>query len=474
MVLCGAMTTLAASCAKIDDIAPPGEDASGGLNISIMMGMGGNDTRAVSDDPETRIGKVAVMLFSGEPGSESLYDCVDAGAVKETAGGYCFDMRVNLPDDSDISRLTAILACNVDASRILPYKGRSYEEIASGIYNGYKADQCDSFTLWGKCSPRIDTSLKTQSIVADVTRDRARIDVDCSKVDESVFTLSEIYIFRHPDEIAVFPKEENKLSVPSTAKSVDKSGFEVSTDGNSIIKQVYVPECDILMNGDGDPSDSRRLQRMAIVVGGSYKGSTRKSYYRIDFTDEAGKLMDVVRNHRYVAHIDEVRGPGSPTPDDAYRSISAGVSATIIDWVSTDRHIVFDGAHWFSVEERSVEVGPDKGSLGMVTVASDVDPGEWETAWNSDINVMPEDFSKGKRMKGAHFTAILPDGDVTAGGRMIFEALEAFPESGEEVGEVLHILVAKRLHIAIEVKQHDSTTTPWEDGGKIPGTEIFE
>lgn len=189
------------------------------------------------------------------------------------SGGYHFDATLSL-DDADIpERLVALLLCNVDAERIRPFAGKPITEIADLLVESFSVGKCAELTMSGRCTPVVNTRLASQQLSATVTRDRARVDVDASAVSESVFSLTDIFVYRHHDLVSVFPYMRPLPFVPVSATKKSSGHFNVSPDGNTVMAQVYIPEADVVMGGDGNPADSKRLERTALVVGGSYMGS---------------------------------------------------------------------------------------------------------------------------------------------------------------------------------------------------------
>lgn len=462
-----AASLLMASCSSGQEDLTPGR---GEMTLSIAVDTQQGSTRA--GDTESVVSDVAVMLFTSDAGSQpgTLYDCLAASNLTPRTGGYFFHVSINL-DTADVpDKLVAVLLCNGGADcvqAVKAMKGKSYAQISAALNASFTVADCAKITMSGTCSPLVDTGLASQQITASVVRDRARVDVLAQIVDTETFALSEVYIYRHNDRVALFPASTGAPTIPAAAVKVDKSRFSVTPVSNNITAQVYIPEADVLMNGSGDVSDSNRLNRTAIVVGGRYNGSTAVSYYRIDFTDAGGKLTDVLRNHRYVVNITDVKGPGEPTPDDAYSSITAGVTATILDWQRNDQYIAFDGTHWFSVESRHLEVGPDSGNSALLALASDIPASEWRMGWSAaGVTDLPAVMTDAASLDGSIFRVIRPAGEVTAGAHLSFTALSTLPDGMTQRSETLHIL-AGRLHVIITVTQCDLTTDPWIDGGSI-------
>ena len=113
---------------------------------------------------------------------------------------------------------------------------------------------------------------------------------------------------------------------------------------------------------------------MALVVGGTYQGTTQ--YYRIDFIDtESGELINVLRNHLYQFSIADVVGPGQPDPQAAYENHSMNIEVNVVGWeteVFEDVKIVRD--RYFSLSRRTpFEMPPLGAQTETLTIETNIE-----------------------------------------------------------------------------------------------------
>ena len=186
------------------------------------------------------------------------------------------------------------------------------------------------------------------------------------------FELKSVHVARPYNKYSIIPLLYNyrdfaalKPSVPTTAVrynfSADRDKFLYQASdiipsgagtGSYTTQQIYMPEADIAMGGI--VGDANHETRAAIIVGGSYNGNP-VSYYRLDFTDSNKKLMDALRNNLYQFNILSVSGNGYPTPEEAYKSVSMNITASVVEWSEEQiSNIEFDGSHYFSLTTKSV------------------------------------------------------------------------------------------------------------------------
>ncbi|MFV0272184.1 MAG: hypothetical protein ACK5HZ_11035 [Macellibacteroides fermentans] len=191
------------------------------------------------------------------------------------------------------------------------------------------------------------------------------------------FKMTEVYVIQPNNKYAVLPElanmNDNKANKPSlvagaTNFPIDETGcLRFLYDGENITSQtidfgsyttqsIYIPESDILMSATGTSGDANHLNRMAIVVGGSYNGSPI-SYYRLDFLDSKKNLLNALRNHLYQFNITSVKGIGYPTPIEAFKALPINMTVEVVEWNDSDiSDIVIDDQYHFGVSRSTIEL----------------------------------------------------------------------------------------------------------------------
>ncbi|WP_304249818.1 DUF1566 domain-containing protein [Parabacteroides gordonii] len=213
-------------------------------------------------------------------------------------------------------------------------------------------------------------SNEIKNLSANLLRPVARVDVGVGKYENGgwnnnggvAFQLKEVHVFKPQNKYSLLPLMDNLeytngqdtpsrtpfVNKPSqlkdaqdpsddTALFVYKGDENISTNTSGATyceAKIFLPEVEF----EGTVLDGNYDQRMALVIGGEYKG-TGMNYYRIDFTTEptnvAGTtLQDVLRNRIYRYTISSVNQPGYTTAAAAYKGkpIPLGFSASIVKW----------------------------------------------------------------------------------------------------------------------------------------------
>jgi len=100
-----------------------------------------------------------------------------------------------------------------------------------------------------------------------------------------------------------------------------------------------------------------------MIVGGRYSNDPAHpnttgalSYYRLDFTrGESDDLMDILRNKDYQLVITACNGPGKPSPDDAYYTVKADMTAVVRGWDASEGGHEFEGQYFLRVNASKFE-----------------------------------------------------------------------------------------------------------------------
>lgn len=457
--------------------------------------------RSLTDADENSVESVLVLLFHPEDAESNapstLYTSVETSELEKSGDAdniYTFRARFKVEDDCS-DRLIAVCVANASecipgiASLIEKHYGENYADLKR-YFEASASPFVNRMSMWGVALPAVNTQEDNSSVSALLVRDRSRIDIDASSLPLTKFMLEEVRPCKINQRISLLPDADimgispfdgssavTHLSLP-TSDSISDTPWDNTSDSqwhysnvvidNKVMREIYLPECDVLMGGNGDPSDSNRLTRPALVVGGRYNGSEKVTYYRVDFM-KGGKLVDILRNHLYNVKITEVTGPGEDTPQEAYEKSGASIVAEVLDWTNTDLEIVYDGAHWFSVATKHIELGGSEGSNYALQVASDVDPSQWTMRWEEETGTPLTDYVSVAQLNCDMFGAVRPATTVSEGGFIDFSALFAMTDKDSPRRRIFRLRVGSRLEIPIVVDQYPKFGDPWYQGENIPG-----
>ena len=459
--------------------APPSSGEEVQVRLHLKMSSPDNNY-ALTNDQECHVENIHVFFVSQK--TDKVYDVVEGKNIQNVNNiDKTFEASLLL-QFGNTDKFDSYVLANIgefmtyEGQDIKRFVGKTYAELQGSLQStitGKLHDKAGNFVMWGKAKEALP-NISPNKITIPMIRAVARVDIGVgiktaggvggvdgtwSGLDEDgnriPFVLKTIHVYRPNTAYAYMPflasyyDVLNKKVTQHSAIGENSAGNATSlayTVTNSFSqKEIYIAESNVLMGGTGALTDANYTKRCAIVVGGLYNGVATSTYYRIDFNDNGTtrKLIDVLRNHRYGMNIVSVSGVGYPTADEAYKSVTTGMEAEVIDWTHANQDIVFDGAHWFHIERKDVVLGGIYGGSEKLSAESSVDPKDWVLTWKG----------------GGHFTAIKPT--TKEGG-----FLEISTNAGvkKETTDELTIQVTSRLKITIRVRQLPDgyTIEDWE------------
>lgn len=455
----------------------------------------GTSTRALTHEDEVRVSDVLVLFFTES--DMILRDVSEGRRLMPSQGSegsvVTFETSFTLDQSLAGAEFRCVVLANVSAwypeSQRAGWRGKNYEALQRLLWRDvtdrlHTDATASGIAMWGKATSAFVPSNAKQQLSVPLLRGVARVDVTTG-VDVDNFTLNEVYIYKPNDKLSIMPQfsacgpDGRVVTAPSvpvgTAALATPWKYDVT--GGRIDYSIYIPESDVVMGGDGTPGDAHHTDRCALVVGGIYDGGESMNYYRIDFKS-GGRLKQVLRNHRYIINIVSVSAPGEDTPDKAYESRTAAVTAEVVDWTDDNQDIVFDGSDWVSVGRKRLDFGDGKGAVQQLRLLSSIKPSEWSLQFSSAEGTY--DPKTETSVSGYYFSvtkpADRPEGTAgTEGGYLIVTTLQALPEYREDApsvkNEVLHEKLTVRigrLQLVIDLYQHPYSDTGWDSGGDIP------
>ena len=321
--------------------------------------------------------------------------------------------------------------------------------------------------------------------VIHLVRALARIDVgvnfDQTKpADETAkgstdFKIKSVRVYRYAQSMFVTGTQAttfrqmgaNREPLPHTPegmKAADDNNpliFEETAGVDGYIRNIYIPE----ISNDGKNKD----QRTCLVIGGYYDGSTKETFYRVDFikretkspSDVITKQLDVLRNHRYRFNITDVKGPGTDDPGEALITEPVNISCDVVVWDEADiDKIMYDGQYYLSVSKDKFSFGKDATSESYTI----------RTNWPKGYEIVDKDGNKWATTKDeattkntwAYFTATgsqnLVDEDMTSTVNVLDNAGDprSIPTSEQLQNKKQQLFVkAGRIYWPLQITQSD-------------------
>jgi hypothetical protein len=299
--------------------------------------------------------------------------------------------------------------------------GKNYAEVQAALHKTvtgkmYPAASGESIIMWGE-TDYVNITPEFTPPAIQLLRSVARIDVGVNSSGSnwtglSNFKLKSVSVYRSNERYALVPLVDNrttdggniKVTAPTDIPSKNEIDapltYPVENNKLSTVREIYVSESNIKMDGAGISGDANHEERMALVIGGSYAGSEVETFYRVDFLSGEGKtLADVLRNHHYQFNITQVVGAGYKTAKEAYQARAINMSVEVVEWNdATLEDIVFDGQYYLTISQKQVKFNQfgEPSENNIITVKTNggalAIEGFTETPTNSGIYKDPKDY----------------------------------------------------------------------------------
>jgi hypothetical protein len=482
---------------------------------------------AFSNADENTIENIHVLVFNS---TNELVD-IKEGAVVTTPGtptppNYSGNstFTVTLPASasaSDAHKYRLVVLANagdiIDTRLPKPYTGipggRNYANIISRVWDvvaGKMLQAEKRIPMWGETA-HITISEANRNQTIDLTRAVARVDVGVggwtgttwngkhhTTGEDIPFELTSIHVARKNKGYALIPATANRgthpihntfLAINPTVPTVDK--FDIDNDlknfrfnvTGATMREIYIPEADVRM-GATKPGENGHLDRMAIIVGGKYKGGV-ETFYRLDFArrlvnSNDVELIDVLRNHLYRFDIASVTGPGYPDPETAYKNLSMNINVNVVEWEEEPNEIIVEGPHWIKLFNSRNENRDDRTAiLYRYTEITDIIPfhttipmDRWALSL-SHGGAFPDANNK-TVIENERFRVELllnegtqPNSDGVYTGYFKFTAKKALSEASSvsDNPSTLSILALDRVKFSFTILQRGSHPDDWLPGG---------
>lgn len=249
--------------------------------------------------------------------------------------------------------------------------------------------------MWGHIpNQTIDESYTVPQAVK-LVRMLARINI---VNNESDFVLKTAYLYNPREKGAYMPNNWDEANTtvinptePAGSMMPVGTNFMYNTTTNNFSDKIYTFEAD-----NRGPSAASLLNSTCIIVGGDYTDATGTNtyYYRIDLKQPGTETFyNVLRNHSYNITINEIKSPGTDTPDEAYRG-STYINATVEVWEDMNSVVIVDANYHLKVSQNFIFF-----DRGAQTVASTENKITIQSTSNWQITSYP-DWAVPNQMSG--------------------------------------------------------------------------
>jgi hypothetical protein len=373
IVILAAVATLAQGCIRDDVDAYTPDD--GTVLIQLKMPETGSQTRVAVDpsDEEYTIDHLDVLVFDDKGGDADTFlyattptDEITDGPDYPFTRTYVLPIRRSQAGEKQKLVLIANLKTEVEALIAAELSGEDATTKTKGDllakltfedrFSGWES-YATPLPMWGE-SPvsSLITATSTGSAFGniDMLFSVAKIEVgingnaDFSEVNpfNNLFVLGNVAVanrvkFGYAAPQAGAGYANNKVSAPSvpTTNEVIAGPKQIlsTTSFNYKIGHAsfYVQEV--------DNSARNNDEGMFLLLSGYYtapgasQNSSVLTWYRVDFYNRSADdpqvaKLDILRGHRYMINITGVDGPGYPTAEEAAKSYTSKMNATVIPW----------------------------------------------------------------------------------------------------------------------------------------------
>lgn len=218
----------------------------------------------------------------------------------------------------------------------------------------------NAFPMMGQTTELVYTTSKITTTIQKVSllRAVAKVDVGVDIYGDPAigfgkrFEIKNVYVYRANDKGRVSPHKDNLSSPQATKTNIPEDAsalpvitypYEKDVTENAMVRKIYLAESNACAEGQEDKAT-------CLIIQAKYDGGPT-TYYRIDFMNHDNEYLPLLRNHRYLINITQIRGDGYSTADEAASSKS---SALIYDLTVTDEginDIEYNGQHMIGVNK---------------------------------------------------------------------------------------------------------------------------
>lgn len=412
------------------------------LTIRVPASAGYVKTRGVASetDHESVINEIQILIFE-----EGKYKYRVAGtSISSNADNATFTAKLKT---SEISSKLVVLANSTDAVIANEPTANDTEDVVRKKIIREFDNITTLFPMSGSYDlPQGLNPAKINNITdIKMIRSVARVDVKATEVTN--FKLTGVKAYRANSHIQITTNETDTgeittASVPDVSKrNVNSQMFPVADeDLNEFAAKLYLPETD-------SPAESEQVSgATCIVIEGYYNGSTKPTYYRIDFApdDKGTEFGKVIRNHRYVFNIKSVLSPGWENPDEAANNPSSHLQVVVQAWDDNTTDMYFDGEHHFGVSAREITVSHKANSTGVINVSTDLPDYtlQWADAQGTpdgvEVQSLANDYFKVEKQQN--------------GNQLLITALQINPD--KETPRVRNfVITANRWRVSVTIQQ---------------------
>ena len=423
-------------------------------------------TRSGGIPKDLVIDDITILVFD-ESNKKYLYS--RTGEITQTTGNDAvFTTKLTVTAKPVILHLFANVGSGVAAGN---YENDFENDVITQLTTEINLTTATALPMHGSLNlATVDNTTATGQTVS-LLRSVARVDVAVvTNENTSNFTLQGVKAYFTPQKGLLAHNatywnaagnggtgEVTHPTMPGGSITKNETALAATVSEKKIMNQLFIYENE---NKTGIKNSTR------VVIKGSYHDGDPKTaktyYYPVDFIKNS-TLSNVLRNYIYSFNIISVSGPGYNSDGEASLGTSSNIDVEIIQWSDGALgDIIFDGANYFSIEDKSIEIRGNANVTATLATESSIDPSLWKMAW-STTDVLPADveYKTNTLVDGTNFTVTKPSDKK---GFLTFKTNTPFENPGQK--EYLHIKISNRLNIKITVNQIPNSQNIFTVDGK--------
>ncbi|GAB6118860.1 FimB/Mfa2 family fimbrial subunit [Dysgonomonas termitidis] len=323
------------------------------VSFSIRVpGAAAPKTKALTGDDENEVANIVLLLFNSS--GYYTYQPIYINNVTTTPGNsaiktFTAKVPVGTYNMVVLANSSQIVSAALGSINQGDTKATVMQQLKLTNADKWNSDPADAgykkIPMWGEIANlTVGESTPGQSVT--LVRMVSKIDVTLSATAQTKFALKSVRLYNYNNQGYVAPDTDNNWSsvsnivtaptVPASAQkpspAVDNpllyDGISITTTDISCINEIYTFEA-------AKGSATGAAANTCLVIGGIYGSDGVETFYRVDFANTvegATTYLDLLRNHHYTVTIADVKDSGLSTPENAFNSRPADITATITAW----------------------------------------------------------------------------------------------------------------------------------------------
>lgn len=373
------------SCNSSDDLSSnwSAETVDKAISVNVRQNAGFQSENTAGSDFESRLQDMHVLVFLAKSGDKGVadpdnliyYNMARISNISNTGTSKTFDMKLYFPYDA--KRLSLVFVANPRSLNVDNFKNKTLSEISDQFDfevfgdSKYVWDMANPATIDAESLPMsgyLDVEVadlkKLDQIDVELRRSVARVDigfrysVDDNGIDQSRtgantfngenYFIKSVYTYRISKSGLILAPKASDSNVPSLVK-ISETPYVVQLSKETaepIKNKIYIPE----NRGGLVASGEQSITTFVVgVYNEKFKSPDKIRYFKINRGHLIqGKLSfaDISRNKRIVISIDDIKGDGYRTPDEALKGeADLNTTITVVDWINASKDIDGQGGY---------------------------------------------------------------------------------------------------------------------------------